>query len=200
MPTTGAAGPARGEPVALPPVPTPPRAAPDRACYALPGTPQLQGLAVDGKTVRGVRAHGVPCHLVSVVRHAQGVVLDQERCALKEQELTVVPRLLARQDLRHTVVTCDALSTHSALAQQIRAQQGHYLMVVKANQPDLLADIALLFAQPSWGAHPTPLEYARYRYTTKGHGRLETRTLERSAELNDYLVWPDVGPSAAPHL
>jgi len=155
--------------------------------------PRLHGVAVDGKTVRGASAHGVPCHLVSVVRHAQGIVLDQERCAPHEHEPAVVARLLARQDLRHTVVTADALSTELALAAQIRRQQGHYLMVVKANQAALLADLTLLFAQPPWGARPTAQEYARYRYTTKGHGRLETRPLERSAELNAYLVWPDVG-------
>lgn len=179
-------------PPPVPPVPTPPVGTPAPPTPS-GAAPRLHGVALDGKTVRGASAHGVPCQLVSVVRHAHGIVLDQERCAPHEPEPAVVARLLARQDLRHTVVTVDALSTEVALAAQIRRQQGHYLMVVKANQAALLADITLLFAQPPWDVHPTEQEYARYRYTTKGHGRLETRTLERSAALNTYLAWPDVG-------
>lgn len=64
-------------------------------------------------------------------------------------------------------------------------------MVVKANQPELLAAIAELFAAP-----PPPLaaDYAEtYAATEQGHGRLERRTLERSAALNACLDWPGAG-------
>ncbi len=150
-------------------------------------------VAVDGKSVRGVRAHGTPCHLVSVVRHGSGIVLDQERVPAKTNEITSVPHLLARLDLHGQVVTMDALLTQQALARQICAQDGHYLMVVKANQPALLADITLLFAEPPWGPTPSTAQYECYEATGKGHGRLETRRLERSGALTDYLDWPAVG-------
>lgn len=64
-------------------------------------------------------------------------------------------------------------------------------MVVKANQPALLAAIATLFADPPLAAATDAT--ARVSTRDKGHGRLETRTLERSAALNAYLDWPDVG-------
>ncbi len=64
-------------------------------------------------------------------------------------------------------------------------------MVVKQNQPELYADIALLFQAPYC---PDPADsYDCYTYHEKGHGRLETRTLERSAALNAYVNWPGVG-------
>ena len=64
-------------------------------------------------------------------------------------------------------------------------------MVVQDHQPHLHADIALLFAPPYC---PTPAHaYACYTNWNNGHGRLETRTLERSAALNDYVQWPGVG-------
>lgn len=64
-------------------------------------------------------------------------------------------------------------------------------MVAKDNQPSLTAAIELLFA----GNCPVlPTDYlARHTTIDKRHGRLETRTLERSAALNAYLDWPDVG-------
>jgi predicted transposase YbfD/YdcC len=149
------------------------------------------GLALDGKTVRGANRHGVHVHLVGLVRHDDGRVLGQVAVAEKGNEITAAPRLLARRDLTGTVTTMDALLTQRALAQQIRAQGGHYLMVAKANQPELQAAIATLFTTT---LVPAATDCAETATTLdKGHGRLELRTLERSAALNAYLAWPDVG-------
>jgi predicted transposase YbfD/YdcC len=173
--------------VAALPTPPPPPAA-ERAA------PPWTGQAIDGKAVRGANRHGAQVHLVSLVRHDDGGVVEQLAVADKSNEITAAPRLLARRDLRGTVTTMDALLTQHALARQIRAQGGHYLMVVKANQPALLAAITALFATP-----PLPdAADAPDTVTTcdKGHGRLEIRTLERSAALNAYLAWPEVGQVA----
>jgi predicted transposase YbfD/YdcC len=152
------------------------------------------GQAIAGKAVRGANRHGAAVHLVSLVRHDDGCGLGQVAVADKSNEITAAPRLLGRRDLRGTVTTMDALLTQHALATQIRAQGGHYLMVVKANQPALLAAISALFATP-----PLPdAADAPDAVTTcdKGHGRLEIRTLERSAALNADLTWPEVGQVA----
>lgn len=168
-----------------PPVPPAPVAGPP------PAPPRWTGLAVDGKAVRGANRHGARVHLVGLVRHDDGRVLSQVAVADKSNEITAAPRLLAGWDLRGTVTTMDALLTQRALARQILAQGGHYLMVVKDNQPEVLAAITTLFADPPLAAVADAAE----RATTcdKGHGRLEVRTLERSAALNDYLTWPGVG-------
>ena len=61
-------------------------------------------------------------------------------------------------------------------------------MVVKDNQPALREAIALLFAR-----HPGPGDDLRMtRQVNKGHGRIETRTLWASVDLNAYLDWPGV--------
>jgi predicted transposase YbfD/YdcC len=126
-------------------------------------------------------------HLVEAVRH-DGIVLRQTAVAAKSSEITAAPRLLAGQNLAGIVVTVDALLTQRAFAQQIRQQGGHYLMVVKEDQPALLAAIELLFAEPPEGG--TAAETVA-RTTTKGHGRLEWRTLETSSALQGWLNWPD---------
>jgi predicted transposase YbfD/YdcC len=171
---------------ALPP-PPPPAPATVPTLAPLPWV----GLALDGKAVRGANRHGAAVHLVSLVRHDDGRVLGQVAVADKSNEITAAPRLLARQPLRGTVTTLDALLTQRALATQIVAQGGHYVMVVKANQPALLAAITACFADPTL---PEPGDAtASVSTRDKGHGRLDLRTLDRSAALNDYLDWPAVG-------
>jgi predicted transposase YbfD/YdcC len=167
-------------------LPPPPAAAAPAAVV-----PAGVGQAIDGKAVRGANRHGTQVHLVGLVRHDDGRVLRQVAVADKSNEITAAPRLLAGRDLRGTVTTMDALLTQRELASQILAQGGQYLMVVKANQPELLAAISTLFATP-----PMPVAAAATDEVTtcdKGHGRLEIRTLERSAARNAYLTWPGVG-------
>jgi hypothetical protein len=107
------------------PVPTPP---------ATPTPTPLQGLALDGKAVRGVGRDGHPCHLVSLVQHGDARVLAQVTVAHKRDERSAVPELLKGRDLTGTLLTTDALHTLRRAAQQIRAQNGHYLMIVKKNR------------------------------------------------------------------
>jgi predicted transposase YbfD/YdcC len=154
--------------------------------------PDLRGLALDGKEVRGARAHGRVVHLLGLASH-DGVLLAQTEVADHANEIAAAPALLGGRDLTGTVTTTDALLTQRALARQIRAQGGHYLMVVKDNHPELAGAIAHLFAAPPWLPAEQPAEYAVVRTIGKGHGRLETRTLEASPTLNAWLDWPDVG-------
>ena len=97
----------------------------------------FRGQAVDGKDIRGASAHGAHTFLVSWVRHEHAYVLRQAAVARKTNEITVVPELLTGRNLTGTVTTLDALLTPQRLAQQILAQGGHYLMIVKQNQPAL---------------------------------------------------------------
>jgi len=169
------------------------------ARLALPPTPvgaepaPLRGQALDGKQMRGVRAHGAPYHLLSLVQHDDARILGQIAVAEKSNEITAAPRLLAGRDLSATVITVDALLTQRAIARQIVRQKGHYLMVVKSNQGELYDAIAFLFANPPWTRRQQPHEYWQYQTTTKGHGRIEHRLLETSTALCGYLDWPQVG-------
>lgn len=157
----------------------------------IPAAAGTGGLAVDGKALRGANAHGAAVHLISLVRHDDGRILGQVAVGRKSNEMTAVPTLLAGRDLTGAVVTMDALLTQRRLAAQIRRQGGDYLLVVKANQPALFAAIDQAFTgdllvEP--GDHA-----ASVTQTERAHGRLTTRTLERTAALNGYLDWPDVG-------
>jgi predicted transposase YbfD/YdcC len=163
----------------------------DQTIPPAPTTGKWHGQSVDGKAVRGANRHGAKLHLVSLVRHSSARVRKQVRVSDKSNEITAVPVLLAGIDLHGTVTTMDSLLCQQAIARQILAQNGHYLMVVKENQPALFAAIDLVFRCPP------PVEegdhLAAATTVGKAHGRLETRTLERTAALRGHVDWPGVG-------
>jgi len=148
----------------------------------------LRGQAVDGKDVRGASAHGQHTFLVSLVRHESAYVLGQAAVDRKTNEITAVPALLAGRNLTDTVTTMDALLTQRHIAELILAQGGHYLMIIKQNQPTMHAAVQLVFAEPPLPRRPG--ERDSTRTFDKAHGRWERRTLITTTALNDYLRWP----------
>jgi predicted transposase YbfD/YdcC len=157
---------------------------------ACPNGERLEALSIDGKAVRGAGTHGQVTHLVSLVRHGTGTTLAQTAVARKRNEITAVPLLLAGRDLTDTVTTMDALLTQRTIAQTIRTHNGHYLMVVKRNQRRLFEALELFFRLAPIAADTE--HWDRVQTISKGHGRIERRTLECSDGLCAYLDWPGV--------
>lgn len=159
--------------------------------WVLADQSELPGIAIDGKTLRGSKKQGAAdAHLLSAVRHQLAVTLMQVAVDDKSNEIPTAGELLAYLEVKGQVFTMDALLTQRDLAQTILDRQGHYLFVVKDNQPHLRQDIELLFTEPPprskqdlWPAATT---------TDTAHGRIETRWLQATTALNDYLDWPGV--------
>jgi predicted transposase YbfD/YdcC len=171
-------------------LPTLSPAAPVQAPGAAPPT-SLAGLAIDGKSVRGVTRDGHPCQLVSLVEHTSATVVAQEQVSRKRDERSAVPVLLALRDLRGRVITLDALHTLKPTARLILAAGGDYLMVVKKNQRTLYDFLDLLFRLPSHPADHEVWDQVGPR-SEKGHGRLETRTLISGNAHSEDIDWPGV--------
>ncbi len=105
-----------------------------------------QGVALDGKTLRGSAESTTPAvHLVGAVLHREGLVVAQHRVAEKTNEQTSVAPLLADCALTGAVVTGDAMFTQKTIATHLVEQkQADYLFTVKENQPTLRDDIVAL--------------------------------------------------------
>lgn len=144
-------------------------------------------IAIDGKTLRGSQKQGAPgVHLLSALAHRLGVTLAQQAVDDQTHEIPVALELLRHLVLEGRIVTMDALLTQRQIAQQIVGAGGDYVMVVKANQPQLLEDIATVFALA-----PTAEERRTAAATLDlGHGRIEQRRLQTSNELAGYSDWP----------
>lgn len=163
-------------------------------------TPPSEGsvcAAIDGKTLRGtIRAddpQGV--HLLAIYLPQDGIVLAQMEIDSKANEISAASHLLGQVDLKGLVITGDAMFTQRTLSLQIVAAGGDYLWEVKDNQPALREDIATLFEEAEgevMGEKASDQSLAG-PVTSKGHGRLETRTLICSSLLNGYSDFPHMG-------
>jgi predicted transposase YbfD/YdcC len=158
-----------------------PTSTPYAGCIMTPQGEILQAQALDGKAVRTATAHGDRTHLVSVVH--------QTGRSTKRSEGVASQQLLTGHDLSGTSTTMDAGLTQRSRAQQIRQQNGHYLMVVKQNHPQMYAEVALFFEQP--GVLADAEHDDRCRTVSTGYGRLETRTVECLSARCDDWHWPD---------
>jgi len=152
---------------------------------SVPEAPEI-AIAVDGKTLRGSKKQGAPeTHLLSVVTHRVGLTLTHQAVAAKTNEITEVETVFGKIVLAGRIVTMDALLTQRQVAQTMVAAGGDYVMIVKDNQPQLKADIALVFTLP-----PAGDRQAHGRTVDIGHGRIETRNLTTSEALVGYSTWP----------
>lgn len=148
-------------------------------------------VAIVGKSVRAAREHGGNAlHIVSAWASRSRLVLGQEAVDQKSNEITAIPELLGRLDLVGQVVTIDAMGCQTAIAQQIVAQGGDYVLTLKDNHPDLRGNVEDGFAL----ADSTTLD--RTCTVEKGHGRIEVRTCRTITDeatlrwLNPADVWP----------
>jgi predicted transposase YbfD/YdcC len=151
----------------------------------VPETPEV-AMALDGKTLRGSNKQGAPgTHLLSALAHHVGVTLAQHAVDDKTNEITAVEPLLCQLVLEGRIVTMDALLTQRHVAQTIVDKGGDYVMIVKDNQPQLRADIELVFALP-----PVGDQQETARTVDIGHGRIEQRNITTSKALVGYSDWP----------
>jgi predicted transposase YbfD/YdcC len=151
----------------------------------------LQGIAIDGKTLRGSKKQGAEeSHLLSAVAHRLGITLTQVAVADKTNEIGTMLDLLSELAVEGHVFTTDALLTQRGLAREILKQDGDFVFLVKRNQPQLYEDIEFLFEPPlpllrgeTWPTAET---------VDAAHGRIERRHLQTSTMLNEYVDWPGV--------
>jgi hypothetical protein len=116
---------------------------------APPAALPLEAVAIDGKTLRGSRRQQAPgVHLLSALSQRLGLTLHQVGVDDKTNEIGAAPGLLAGLVLEGRVFTMDALLTQRTIAQTLVDAGGHYVMLVKENQPQLLADLTLAFSSP----------------------------------------------------
>ncbi len=154
-------------------------------------------IVLDGKTLRGTITAENPfgVHLLAAYLPEQGIVLTQMEVEQgKENEIPVAARLLSQLDLRGKVVIADALHAQRQLSVQIHEGGGHFVWLIKDNQPKTRQAIEQLFtpspAIPGLGC--PRMDFCRVKTVDKQAGRIEERTLTVSQLLNDYLDWPYV--------
>jgi predicted transposase YbfD/YdcC len=94
-------------------------------------------VSLDGKTVKASFDRATassPLHMVSAwCSEHGGLVVGQLQTETKSNEITAMPELLQLLAIKGCLVTIDAMGCQTAIAEQIRAQGGDYLLALKAN-------------------------------------------------------------------
>ena len=102
----------------------------------------------------------------------------------KENEITAVKDLLDPVYVKDRVWTADGMHTQKTACQRIEQFGGKYLFFFKDNHPTAHEDLALFFEDPdadqsTWNV---------FSHTEKGHGRLTTRTVRTTTEMNEWFA------------
>jgi predicted transposase YbfD/YdcC len=146
---------------------------------------KLDCVAIDGKTSR--RSHNrktgqKALHLVSAFATNSRLVLGQEAVDEKSNEITAIPALVERLDLKGALVSIDAMGCNPNIAQSILDAKADYLLAVKDNQPTLHADIKSYFETAPM------IEVEQVETIGKDHGRFEVRTYTVSHVVDWYAT------------
>lgn len=134
-------------------------------------------IAIDGKTLRGScnrRKKQSALHLVSAWATEHRLLLGQVKTEEKSNEIEAIPRLLQMIDVKDSIVTIDAMGCQQAIAKQIIAQEGHYVLSLKENQTTLYQDVVSIFNKGEERQFKKIL-HRRKIEKIHDHGRVETR-------------------------
>lgn len=152
-------------------------------------------IALDGKYLRhsfDTAEEQGPLVMLNAWASAQRLVLASLPVDQKSNEIKAVPELLALLDITGCLVTLDAMGCQKAIATQIIAQKGDYVLALKGNQESIHTDVHNFFAhaeQHRWEDVPHDTD----AQTEWGHARQEIRRCT-TVHLSDLQGrWDDVG-------
>lgn len=148
-------------------------------------------LAIDGKALRAamekVKNFRAPM-VMNAIDAATGLVIAQLPIQNKDCEITAIPELLKLLDIRGSTITTDAIGTQTEIMKQIIKQEGHFVLIVKRNQPQSYEEIMKYFKELSEDAkkmaenpgtrprYPEIMEsYEEVFYEEKNRDRFEIR-------------------------
>ena len=142
-------------------------------------------ISSDGKAAR--RSHDAkpdlgPRLVVTAWAGEYGLALGQELCGAKSNEITAIPELLKKVDVRGGIVTADAMGTQKAIAEAVLGAGADFVLALKRNHEALHTAVIGHIDERLEG----DLEGAQELTTTdRGHGREEKRIyLHLPAPLN----------------
>lgn len=133
-------------------------------------------IALDGKSSR--RSHDAAhdlgaLHVVTAWVGEYGLALGQQACAAKSNEITAIPELLKKIDVRGGIVTIDAMGTQKAIAAAVVAGGADFVLALKGNQESMHQAVIAHINDQLDGELPEASELVT---TERGHGREEERT------------------------
>ncbi len=107
-------------------------------------------IAIDGKALRAAmeKVKDFRASMVlNAIDTATGLVIAQMSIKNKDCEIKAIPELLKLLDIQGSTVTTDAIGTQTQIMEQILSQEGHFVLMVKKNQPQSYDEIVKYFGE-----------------------------------------------------
>lgn len=150
-------------------------------CLEIQGTTlDNSHLAIDGKTSKrsyDIKQSTLSAHTLGLMAVRNGILISQMDCPRKTNEITTIPIILEKLNLKGATITIDAIAAQNKIIDTIVEKEGDFIIGIKGNQPKLYDDIETMSsAQVQFLSNPNnqnPLNYAID--IDKGHGRIEQR-------------------------
>lgn len=136
-----------------------------------------QVVPIDGKSVKGSYDRNKKqsaLHLVTAWASEHRLLLGQMKVENKSNEITAIPALLELLDITGCIITIDAMGTQTAIANQIVAKGGDYVLSLKANHPTLYAQVKEWF-EIAQSQGFKAIAYSYDQRVEAGHHRQERR-------------------------
>jgi predicted transposase YbfD/YdcC len=161
------------------------------------GSLRGQGIAIDGKTLRGSfdrAADKTALHTITAFACDTRLCLRQMSVDEKSNEIPAVPVLLKLMELSGATVTLDAMHCQVETARAIIEAGADYILTVKKNQETLytsLLDRFLVYAE----ANNEVKGLKRHKTVEKSHGRQERReylVMEAPSDDATLARWPGI--------
>ena len=106
---------------------------------------------IDGKTMRSnKKGDEKASHIVSAWSKEDGFCLGQKAVEKKSNEITAIPELLDKIQIKGQIVTIDAMGTQTAIAEKIKKKRSDYALALKRNQTSLYEDAEEYFSDEAF--------------------------------------------------
>ena len=140
-------------------------------------------ICIDGKTMRSnKRGEEKASHVVSAWSKEDGFCLGQKAVEEKSNEITAIPELLEKIQIKGQIITIDAMGTQTAIAEKIRQKRADYVLALKKNQSNLYEDVKEYFSNAEFQEEMR--RKGAYKKTQeKAHGQIESREYYQTEDI-----------------
>ena len=105
-------------------------------------------LSFDGKVDKGskrnkgyITEETKPLNVLNVYSDKLEMCIEQEMIEEKTNEITAIPEIIERLNLKNVICTWDALNTQKENIKAVMAKGGDYCVALKGNQPNFYKDV-----------------------------------------------------------
>ena len=142
-------------------------------------------ISIDGKTMRGnCQNGGKPSHIVSAWCDESGFCMGQEAVQEKSNEITAIPDLLDKINIKGQIVTIDAMGTQKDIAKKIKKEKkADYVLALKGNQMSLYEDVKDYFSDAEL-CDKVKNKGGYIRTSEKAHSQIEVREYYQTEDVS----------------